>query len=190
MSKPPKIPRLPKPQVAPARGDEELILTIGLNHERLIGRIVVAWSKLEGVMEDLIWHFLGLQIEQGRVVTGRLDAVAKIKMIRALGEPKLAEALWHQLSPIVDRIDLLREERNIIVHGTWGRNAQGVPIAISLRFKPLAPDEVVSETFHDSRLRAIARDIDASKFKLMILMREIRALPEMEIPVPLDLPRD
>jgi hypothetical protein len=182
-SKPPKIPRPPKPPIAPARRDEELNLTIGLNHERLIDRVIVAWSKLEGVMEDLIWHFLGLQIEQGRIVTGRLDATAKIKMIRALAEPELSETHWHRLSPILDRIDILREERNTIAHGTWGRNSQGIPIAISLKFNPLAPDEVVSEAFPDVRLRAIAYNIDASKFKLMILMRDIRAVPEIHIPI-------
>jgi hypothetical protein len=68
-----------------------------MTHERLIGRIVVAWSKLEGAMEDLIWQLLGIGIEQGRVITSRLDAVTKIRMIRALAEPALTEPQWINL---------------------------------------------------------------------------------------------
>jgi hypothetical protein len=148
-----------------------------MNHERLIGRVVVAWSKLEGAMEDLIWQLLGLDIEQGRVITSRLDAVAKIRMIRSLGEPALTEPQWLSLSETMARIDILREDRNTILHGTWGRDPAGVPFAISLRFTPLAPDQVVSESFPDRRMREICHNIDASKFRLRRLMIELRSSP-------------
>jgi len=136
--------------------DDDLILTIGLNTEKIIGRVVVEWSRLEGVMEDFIWHF-----------TGRLDATAKIRMLRALGELKLREQRWHVLSSTLDKIDMLREERNMMVHGTWGRIPGGVPIAISLRIRPLAPDQVVSETFPAERMQGIAHDTVAAKLRLM-----------------------
>ena len=132
-----------------------------MNTEKLIGRVVVEWSRLEGLMEDFIWHFFGLPIETGRIVTGRLDATAKIRMLRALGELKLPEQRLHVKS------DMLREERNLMVHGTWGRIPGGVPIAISLRIRPLAPDQVVSETFPAERMQGIAHDTVAAKLRLM-----------------------
>jgi hypothetical protein len=153
-----------------------------LNTEKLIGRVAVEWPRLEGVMEDFIWHFLGLPIETGRIVTGRLDATAKIRMLRALGELKLPEQRWHVLSSILDKIDMLREERNIMVHGTWGRNPGGVPIAISLRIRALAPDQVVSETFPAERMQGIAHDTVAAKLRLMRLMKGLGALPDIPIP--------
>jgi hypothetical protein len=69
----------------------------------------------------------------------------------------------------------LRENRNTIMHGTWGRNEAGIPFAISLRFTPLAPDQVVSELFPDKRMREICHNIDASKFRLRRLMLELPA---------------
>src|SRR5689334_11631608 len=41
-------------------------------------------------------------------------------MLRALGELKLPEQRLHVLSSILDKIDMLREERNLMVHGTLG----------------------------------------------------------------------
>jgi hypothetical protein len=147
MSKPPKTPRPKKSPVLPPRENDQLILTIGMAHEKLIGRVAVSWSRLEGAMEDLIWHLLGLKIGLGRIVTSRMDATGKIRMLREVGELTLTEYQWHKLSPIIDRIDVLREERNTIIHGTWGRNSQGVPIALSFRPKPLAQDQVDPKHF-------------------------------------------
>jgi hypothetical protein len=58
-------------------------------------------------MEDLIWQLLGLGIGQGQFITSRLDAVDKIRMIRALGESALTEPQWHSLSETMARIDML-----------------------------------------------------------------------------------
>jgi hypothetical protein len=51
----------------------------------------------------------------------------------------------------------------------------GVPIAQSLKIKPLGRDQVVSETFPAERMRLIAHNIDAARFQLIRLMKEIRA---------------
>jgi hypothetical protein len=125
MPKPPKTARPKKPPIRPAQKNEQIDHTIGLIQEKLIGRIVVAWSRLEGTMDDLIWQLLKLDLASGRIVTTRLDAVAKIKMLRDLGKIKLViEAQFHKLSEVLDRIDILREDRNLITHGLWGRNAR------------------------------------------------------------------
>jgi hypothetical protein len=130
MLKPPKILRRKKLHLPP-RENDQLNLTIGLIQEKLIGRVVVAWSRIERVMEEFIWVLLKLNVESGRIVTTRLDAVVKIKMLRQLGEIELEEAHFHKLSPILDHIDIVREDRNFIVHGVWSRNLNGVPIALS-----------------------------------------------------------
>jgi len=80
---------------------------------------VVAWSKLEACMEDLIWSLLEVEIEEGRIMTARVDAVGKIRMLRELGELEMPEEMFHRLSPTLDEIDVLRDDRNFIVHGSW-----------------------------------------------------------------------
>ncbi len=75
-----------------------------MRQERLIGRFVVEWSKLEGALEDLIWHLLKLDMEIGRHITVRMDAISKIKMAR-VGKLELPRTLFYQLSPILDQID-------------------------------------------------------------------------------------
>jgi len=178
MTKPPKTLRPPKGPIRPPQERERLDPTIGITHEKLIGRIVVAWSRIEGILEDFIWHLLELEMEVGRTVTTRLDATAKIKMIRDLSEMKLSQPLFHRLSPILDQIDVLRDDRNLIMHGTWGRNELGVPIALSLRAKPLAPNQLVSEEFSDTRMRKIVSGIETARLKLMALMKDLDALPD------------
>jgi hypothetical protein len=158
-----------------------------MQQERLIGRVVVAWAKLESALDGLIWHLLSLEIEDGRIITARLDAVAKIKMSRDLGNLNLSEEQFRQLSPILDRIDILREDRNHIVHGMWARNREGIPITFSLRTKPLEPDQVVAEAFPDTRMRDIVHDIDAGKYKIMLLLKELGAsLDKPSLPPPED----
>jgi hypothetical protein len=175
MPKPPKTPRPIKAPVTPVRDPNLFDGTVGLLQYRLIGRVAVEWARLENVMDDFIWHMLEIDIEQGRIITTRLDATAKIRTIRELAPVTLSEAEWHKLSPLLDRADILRDERNLIIHGTWGRDDSGIPISLSLKVKPLNPDEVVSEQFSEKRMRSIAHDIDAVKFQLRGLMKEFFA---------------
>jgi hypothetical protein len=176
MPKRPKTPRRKRRLIQPALGGV-YSPNIGLNQEKWIGRVVVAWAKLEAIMSDFIWHLLKIDIELGRHITTRLDAVAKIKMLREFGPIVLTKDHWRLLSEILERIDILREDRNLIVHGSWGTNPAGEPIAASLRTKPLEPDQAVSESFSAIRMRNIVHDIDAMKLSLMTLMRERGASP-------------
>jgi len=118
MGKAPKTPRPQKSPVLPALENQIVDPTISMLTERLIGRAIVAWSKLENCMDDFIWALLAVPIEQGRVLTVRMDAVRKIQTLRRLGELVLSTEKFHVLSPILDRVDILREDRNLIGHGS------------------------------------------------------------------------
>jgi hypothetical protein len=52
----------------------------------LIGEFIANWSHLELVLEKLIWHFLKLVPEDGRIITSTLDARPKVRMIRQLAK--------------------------------------------------------------------------------------------------------
>jgi hypothetical protein len=183
MATPPKFPRPKKPPVLPPDPNQQVDPTISLQYERLIGRTVVAWSKLEACMEDFIWSLLGVEIEQGRVMTVRVDAVGKIRMLRELGQLELPEPMFHRLSPTLDEIDVLRDDRNFIVHGSWARTKPDMThVAVSLRPTGLAPDQAVSETFSVARMRAIIGGIERTKWVLIELMRELHTLPGRSAP--------
>jgi hypothetical protein len=173
MAKPPKTPRPQKPPVLPALSDQFVDPTISMLTERLIGRAIVSWSKLENCMDDFIWALLAVPIARGRIITVRMDAVRKIQTLRLLGELVLSEEKFHALSPILDQIDILREDRNLIGHGSWGRTGvDRINVVVSLKPDAPEPDQVVSETFPDSRLRAVIDGIERAKWQIIPLMEE------------------
>jgi hypothetical protein len=183
MAAPPKFPRPQKPPVLPPDPNQQAEGTVSLQFERLIGRVVVAWSKLEACMEDFIWSLLEVEIERGRIMTLRVDAVGKIRMLRELGKLEMPEAMFHRLSPTLDEIDVLRDDRNFIVHGNWARIfPEWTHVVASLRPKGLAPDQAVTETFSETRMRAIIDGIDRTKWTLIELMRELHTLPGRSVP--------
>ena len=121
MAAPPKFPRPQKPTVLPAKPGQTVNPTVSMLTERLIGRVIVAWSKLEACMDDFIWALLGVPIERGRIITVRMNAVRKIQTLRQLGGLVLSKSKFHELSPLLDQVDILRDLRNLVAHGTWGR---------------------------------------------------------------------
>jgi hypothetical protein len=183
MAAPPKFPRPKKPPIQPPLPGQEVEPTVSLRYERLIGRIVVNWSKLEACMEDLIWSLLKLEIEKGRVITARRDAVNKIRMLRELGVQELPEPMFHRLSPALDHIDVLREDRNFVVHGTWGRTKPSfMHVCLSLRPQALERDQIMTETFPEMRMYEILNGIELRKQELIELMSELHALPGRSVP--------
>lgn len=136
-------------------------------------------------MEDFIWSLLNVEIEKGRVMTTRVDAVGKIRMLRELGKLEMPEQMFNRLSPALDEIDALREDRNFIAHGTWGRQRiemTTIHVCMSLRFKPLNPDEVVSESVPEGRIRELIDGIERTKWTLIGLQNEYHALPGKSVP--------
>jgi len=122
-------------------------------------------------MGDAIQKMLGLDLEYGRIITGRLDATNLIRMLREIGGLYFEEPDFHTLWTICDKIDILREDRNLIVHGTWGRSDDSsAPMALSLRIKG-DPNEIISETFPRERMNAIISNILSLKWDLIRLVK-------------------
>lgn len=169
----------PKPKHKEMEPHQKAIFGVGMQHERLVGRAVIEWSRLENVLNDVIWRLLDLSFEDGRSLTGRADANTKIALLRSIAprhlvDPDKLEALLLAL----DTIDASRDDRNFIVHGAWGRIApDGIPMAVSLRSKS-KPEEVTGESFDAARMRKIIRTISGMRQMLVLLINEIDASPE------------
>jgi hypothetical protein len=99
-------------------------------------------------MEDLIWHLLKLPIEEGRILTKNLQVERKIQILKDLGALKCPADKLETLTETLKKIDYLRDDRNFIIHGSWGLLLPDQdPFAMSLRAKGPKANEVVGESF-------------------------------------------
>jgi hypothetical protein len=143
----------------------------------MIGRVMITWSKLEAAIQGVIWTFLALSLEDGRILTARNDVQANLIILRALAKRHLGEAAFNELTPVLDRIKARQEDRNFIAHGTWGTLMPGMlPVAMSVRTK--APDDslIVSESFPSERMTEIVDGINGCLLALIALEDELLAL--------------
>lgn len=149
-----KISRPPKPVVQPLPAGAKRP-GVPMWHERLIGRLIVDWAVIEALMQEIIWAILDIDISDGRIITARMDARRKMQWLRSFSKKHLEDDSFNTLADILDGIELLQDDRNFIVHGTWATMQRtGIPIAASLREKS-DPDKVVSETFPMWRMQEI-----------------------------------
>lgn len=170
--KPTRPPRQPKSPIIPLRSDQTTH-PIGLIQEKLIGRVIVEWSKLEGCLHELIWRFAGLSFEDGRLFTERMDSNRLIALLRVLGPRKLDGSALQTFVNVLAAVDELRDDRNFIAHGTWATLEPGSePTASSIRTKS-EPGEVVAEHFPQSRMRLIVREIIKTREAAVRIMRAV-----------------
>jgi hypothetical protein len=85
----------------------------------LIGAVCAQWSHLEYTLATVIWRLLSLDDETGKMVTGGLDMIPRIRMAHRLaqklsGKPTLCKAIEAVRADIQTS---LLERRNTAVHG-------------------------------------------------------------------------
>jgi len=181
------------PPVRPFRADQRFDPTVPDKTCDEAGRIIIAWSRLEAGLDDLVWHFLDLSDNDGRQVTARLDARSKGQMLRPLGARYLASAEAAYFNELLNRVGDLQANRNFIAHGIWG-TIQPENVAIAMSLRPEATlGEIMSETFPSPRMEDILADIgrvihELVKFRdalASLRQRSVKPLlPSGSIPLP------
>jgi len=126
----------------PRRPEVRVSQDISGPQELLIGRVVVAWSRLEHSIDEVIWAVLRTSVEDGRIITSNLDTRYRLNLLRGLAERHLTKDQIKILSEAIGKINELVEFRNLIVHGLWVTTPENVPAVQSLRGK--LPDEANS----------------------------------------------
>ena len=117
--------------------------------------------------------FLNLSIDDGRIITSRLDASAMIPILRALGVRLLVEERLQAFLNDLATTEGYRSDRNFVVHGTWSlTHPENIPLAMSLR-PETDPGRVVSESFPPERMRGIIAAIRECNNKLTDLVAEM-----------------
>lgn len=175
-----------KPPVQKLDSDQYHNQEISDDQTYRIGQVIVLWSKLEAAMEDTIWMLLNLDDEDGKVVTKRLSADAKVQLLRTIGRRHISDkALIAKFNKALKYVDELKDCRNFIAHGVWGTlMPDDIPVALSLKPKSDV-GEVMSETFSQERMDGISEGIQ-------LMLQYFVDLPErLEKPrrVPRDPPR-
>lgn len=159
-----------KPPIQPRRPDQWANSDVSIEQQQLIGLLVLNWSKLETDIDGAIWAFLDLDIDKGRLITTKLNTDVKIELLRALVKTYCAGDLLDDILRVIDFIGGYKEDRNFIVHGSWGMlTPENVPLCASIR--PQAPPgEVICETFPKARMLNIINGILEAKENLRTLM--------------------
>lgn len=65
MAKGRKRPTRQKPPITPRRPEQYGVSDVSQEQQRLIGLVVLNWSKLEANIDDTIWHLLNLSLDEG-----------------------------------------------------------------------------------------------------------------------------
>jgi hypothetical protein len=152
---------------------------VSMMQERLIGRVVVVWAKLEGILNDLIWAIQGKEMADGRSETERMQITPLIGTIRNLVKdvlvPKgmLDESI--QTTALLDEIDNIKNQRNLIVHGMWGE-IHGIAAVGSLRIKTADPNNVIYEDWPSTRMVAFADQTARCRDDALKLVERIETL--------------
>ena len=177
MAKKPKYERSQKPAVKDKQPDQTIDQNVSDDQCMMIGKIIVFWAKLEAALQVAIWGFLSIGEEEGRLLTGRLDARPKIEMLAPLAEKFLLDGpVAVSFFEALGRIGELAEDRNFIAHGVWATfMPDNVPISSSLRPKA-ASNRVVAETFPRKRMENILQDIQVAHHIISRMPAELAAL--------------
>jgi hypothetical protein len=165
------------PAGVPLKPEQYPHFDVSVEQQRLIGLVVLNWSKLEANIDDTIWHFLNLDLDDGRVFTNRLGAEQKLTLLRSLAHTYLTEEDFNEVETrLLDFIGMYQEDRNFIVHGSWGTlMPDNVPVCASLRPKSPTPGEVISESFPEERMINLVNGINEAITGLKVLMARLDA---------------
>jgi hypothetical protein len=147
--------------------------------ERLIGRIVVVWAKLEGMLNDLIWAIQGKEMVDGRSETERMQIRDLIKTLRSLVKDILIpEGMFDesaQTTALLDQIEDIKNQRNLIVHGMWGE-IRGIAAVGSLRTKTDDLNNVIYEDWPPTRMTAFADQTARCRDEALRLVERIETV--------------
>jgi hypothetical protein len=151
---------------------------VGIGQERLIGRAVIIWARLEASLHDLIWTVQGKGLAEGREETEKHMVGCLLKELRKIGSGSSTETVSTEIRMAVlvvaGAVKALSEDRNLIVHGTWGE-LDGVPTVGSLQLETIDRNEVTFESFPPDRLRDFIRDVTACRDQAMAIIGEVES---------------
>jgi hypothetical protein len=163
-----------KPPIQKLRPEQVPTGRVGIGQERLIGRAVIEWARLEASLHDLIWKIQGKGLAEGREETEKHLIGRLLKELRKIGDGSTKTALEVRMAvlTVAGAVETLSKDRNLIVHGTWGE-LDGAPVVGSLRLETIDRNEVTFESFPPGRLGDFIRDVTAYQNQVMAIVAQV-----------------
>lgn len=163
-------------------------MAIAPAQERWIGRSIIAWTRLEQAIEEVAWAFLNVTVEDGRIITSRLDAKFKIGLVRELSRQHFEKDRFKRFNKSLNTILDLYDERNLIAHGFWVTLLPDkIPAVQSLRDRlpeGMPMTEVHTHTMPRVRMTKNIKAMNIWRTALFDLRDQIRASPAKPAPPP------
>jgi hypothetical protein len=159
---------------------------------RGIGQVTVEWSVLERELEETIRLLMDVTLQNGRIITNRMNVKTRIALIENLLQARIYSS---QIDPQINVgfsnfgrtiAEKLESKRNMLIHGLWDRH-EGKWHVLRLAAKrptpALEPDiphlsrAVVPqrEVITAKKLRSITREIVSASKKIERLCKQISA---------------
>lgn len=138
----------------------------------------MAWAYIEITLEMLIWDLLGLDMDDGRAVTNRLDVRPKTEMLAVLATRYIASPSFHEnLKVLLKELADLQTERNLIIHGVWAPSYKGRPVVTTTRRKS-GPGVLGGYRISQKELARIVRRTWSAHAALILLAWHVPPLPD------------
>ena len=167
-----------KPPIQKIRPQQIPTPRVGIGQERLIGRAVVMWARLEANLHDLIWTIQGKGLAEGREETEKHLIGRLLKELRKIGSGPSTETAPTEIRlavlAVAGAVKTLTDDRNLIVHGTWGE-FDGVPTVGSLQLETIDRNEVTFESFPPDRLRDFIRDVTTCRDQATAIIAQVES---------------
>jgi hypothetical protein len=127
---------------------------VGIGQERLIGRAVIIWARLEASLHDLIWAIEGKGLAEGRGETEKHLVGRLLKELRKIGSGSTETALEVRMAVLAVAG---------AVKATVG----------SLQLETIDRNEVTFESFPPDRLRDFIRNVTACRDQAMAIVAQV-----------------
>lgn len=171
--------RRTKPPITPRQPGQTYRRDFTSETAMLIGNCIALWSYVEQAIEEMVWAFLRIGIEEGRIVTARLDARHKMMLLDQLGHRHLKKEDLPEFLSVLPRLEDLYEIRNMIAHGQWVTLIPDeIPAVMSLREKlpeETPRDEVITTAMPEENLQATLNNMYILQNYLIDLRKRISA---------------
>jgi hypothetical protein len=137
------------------------------DHLLWIGTFVFECARLEADIHDAICRLLGVDEEDGLLVAGRLDAAAKFRVLRSLGQRYLRKYhAYERFCALLEIVESQFEDRDFLVHARWEYLGGRLLMASSCRLSG-DPAYFRSEWFGAERLATLVGKVRDSRGKFL-----------------------
>jgi hypothetical protein len=137
-----------------------------------LGEIVIAWSRVEALLAEFLSYLLQADPGSMYVLNQDIAGSTQLKWIRTLAQKFTNENTQKGLATLFDRIDKVRGERNVYIHGVWGPGPEeGTAIVQTVKLD--RAEWVRTELVTGPDLKEVFEDIKSVSDELSVIAKQL-----------------